>query len=75
MRWVFSGLLVIFGFVVIWKTDWFLKSFGRVDWAERKLGSGGTWTFYKLLGIASIFLAFLLATGAITGILDFLFSR
>ncbi len=75
MKYFFGFILVAIGFFMIWKTDWMMKSFGRVEWAERKLGSGGTWTFYKVLGLGLIFLAFLLTTGGIIWFLDLLFGR
>ncbi len=49
--------LIIMGFLVIWKTDWFVRSFGHIAWAEDKLGSGGTWSFYKILGVLMILAA------------------
>jgi len=55
------------GFLFIWKTEWFLKNIGRIDWAEVKLG--GTRNFYKLLGVIVIFLGLLTATGMISGFL------
>ena len=47
------GLLISgVGFIIVWKSDFFLKNFGRVPVAEKYLGSdGGTRLFYKLLGI------------------------
>ena len=43
---------MVIGFIMVWKSDFFLKNFGRVPTAEKYLGSeGGTRLFYKLLGI------------------------
>lgn len=75
MKYLFGFILIAMGFFLVWKTDWMMKNFGRVEWAEQKLGSGGTWTFYKLIGVGFIFLAFLITTGSIVWILDILFSR
>ena len=57
------------GFFVVSKTDTFLNLFGRVEWAERKLGSGGSWTFYKLLGVGIAFLGVFIDTNIISDIL------
>lgn len=52
----FIGLIgVAIGFLITWKTEWILQNFGRIDWAEEKLGGGGTRLFWKLFGIAVIF--------------------
>ena len=53
---VIIGLLgIAFGFVIVWKSEWLLENFGRVDWAEEKLGAyGGTRIFWKLIGLAII---------------------
>ena len=44
------------------RTRVIIDFFGTVDWAERKLGGGGTNLFYKLLGIVFIFVGFMVAT-------------
>jgi len=64
------------GFVIVWKSEWILQNFGTVAWAEAKLGTeGGTRIFYKLIGLAVIFLAILYMTGLIEGIILGIFSR
>lgn len=67
--------MIIAGVAFVLKTDWFIRSFGRVAWAEDKLGVGGTWAFYKLLGVGMMFLALLIMSGDILSILDFIFVR
>lgn len=67
--------MIAAGVAFIMKTDWFVRSFGRVAWAEDKLGYGGTWSFYKLLGVGVIILALMIMTGDILSILDFVFAR
>ncbi len=51
------GLIVAFiGFVFVWKTQWFILNFGRIDWAEKHLGTeGGSRLAYKVLGTIVIF--------------------
>jgi hypothetical protein len=55
-------LLVAIGFVFVWKTSKFIETFGSIDWADQKLGGGGTYLVYKTLGIIIIFVGFLWAT-------------
>lgn len=63
------------GFSMVWKTVWWLDMFGRNAWAEKFLtsglgaGSGGSWLFYKLLGIVIIVSAFLYLTNLLQLIL------
>jgi len=66
---IIAGLVIVgIGFIFIWKTEAFLRSIGRIDWAERKLG--GTRNFYKLLGIIVIFIGLLTMTGMIGGFIQ-----
>ena len=63
------------GFTMVWKTSWWIEMFGRNPWAESQLksglgaGAGGSWLFYKLLGILTMILAFLSMTGGLQSIL------
>jgi len=67
---------IVVGAFLIIKTEWFLKFFGRIEWAETHLGtSGGTRLFYKLLGIAIIILSFMFMAGIVQLLLGKLFSR
>ncbi|MEK7105453.1 MAG: hypothetical protein AAB865_02110 [Patescibacteria group bacterium] len=60
------GLLIIaVGFMMVWKNEWFLDFLGRSEFAETKLGPGGTRLFYKLLGVAVCFIGMLVATKVI----------
>jgi hypothetical protein len=47
---------------------------GLLGFAEKYLGSGGTYTFYLLLGAVSIFLSVLYATGQLQSMLSNTFS-
>ena len=67
--------LTVAGFMMIWKAEWILQNFGRIDWAEEKLGtSGGTRLFWKLFGLAIIAGAFLHLFGFWGSILDGIFG-
>ena len=60
---VLIGLAIVGGGVfLVLKTEIILGFFGTVDWAERKLGGGGSRLFYKLLGILICFIGFMVAT-------------
>lgn len=50
------------GAYMVLKTETILGFFGTVDWAEQKLGGGGSRLFYKLLGIIICFVGFMVAT-------------
>ena len=64
MRSIFSFLAILIGALLTIKSDWFLNNFGRVEWAERYLGTeGGSRLFYKLLGLIIVLIAFLIITG------------
>ena len=63
-------LLVAAGTVLIFKTEWFIQNFGTIAWAENNLGtSGGSRLFYKLIGLALIFVGMLVATNLMTSFL------
>lgn len=59
MHFIIGILLVAVGFVFVWKTRKFIDTFGSIDWADQKLGGGGTMIIYKTIGIVLIFLGFL----------------
>ncbi|KKW30138.1 MAG: hypothetical protein UY72_C0021G0002 [Candidatus Uhrbacteria bacterium GW2011_GWD2_52_7] len=60
---IFLGLLVCgLGWLMVWKTQWFLDMLGFVSWAEEHLGSGGTRMFYKLMGTLIIVIGFIVIT-------------
>ncbi len=60
------GILVAFiGFLIVKKTKVVLEWFGRNDFAETKFGPGGTRFFYKLIGVAIVFIGIAIATNVI----------
>ena len=50
---IFIGCM-IFGYVGIAYSKWLVDSLGRISFFETKIGGGGTYTFWKLLGVALI---------------------
>lgn len=71
MKILLGILITALGVILVIKTEWFLQNFGRIDWAEQKLGlNGGSRLMYKLIGIAVIFFGFLLITGMFGGFMS-----
>ncbi|HDS11548.1 MAG TPA: hypothetical protein ENN77_01440 [Candidatus Wirthbacteria bacterium] len=68
MKWLvlFGGNLL--GFLIVKYNVQIVRTFGRISWAERKLGPAGTYTFYKLLGILLSVGSFLFFTGQLQNI-------
>lgn len=73
---IIVGLIgIVFGMILIIKSEWFLANFGRIDWAEIHLGAeGGTRLLYKLIGLAVILISILIMTGLIEGVLMAIFG-
>lgn len=63
-------LVIIIGFLIVWRTEMVFKWFGAVDFAEQKLGVGMSRFFYKLVGIGICFLGIFIATNIISDILE-----
>ena len=55
------GICVV-GYLLAAKTQWWLDILGPVAWAERTFASGGSRTFYKLLGTLIIVIGFIVIT-------------
>ena len=71
MRFVIGIVAVLAGLGLIIKTEWLIQNFGASAWAESKFGTaGGSRLFYKLIGLALIFVGFLLITGLFQGFLE-----
>ena len=67
---VLLGLAVmVAGYFIVVKSETVFSWFGRIDWAEQKLGSGQSRLFYKLVGIGVAFLGIFIATNIIGDIL------
>jgi len=57
------------------KTQWFIANFGYSQWAESKLGGGGTRLMYKVLGIIFVFGTLMVWTGMLGEIFVSIFGR
>jgi hypothetical protein len=72
---IFGVVIFILGLLFIIFTEWFVQNFGRIEWAEAKLGAeGGTRIFYKLLGLILIFFGMLMILGLFGGLVMWIFS-
>ena len=70
MKYLLGMLGILIGMILVIKTEWFIRNFGTNEWAEQKFGtSGGTRTFYKLLGILFVFVALAGMTGVLGGLI------
>ena len=56
MHFVWGLIGIAIGTMLIWKTYPLVNTFGRIDWAERHLGSGmgGTYLLYKIAGMVIV---------------------
>lgn len=55
------GIIVV-GYLMAAKTQWFLDILGPVAWAEKHFVSQGSRLFYKLLGILIIMIGIIVMT-------------
>lgn len=71
VRQFFIGLIMLaLGFHMTWKTDAYMGFMGRNEWAEQKLGPGGTRLMYKIIGIFICFFGILGVTGQLSGLAE-----
>lgn len=59
---IFLGTLIIGLGIIRYNPQW-VSWTGKNQWAENKLGSGGTYTLWKLVAIAIIIFGFLVLIG------------
>lgn len=58
------------GVLLVLKSEWFFENFGSIAWAEEHLGTnGGSRLMYKFIGLALIFIGFMLITNLFEGFL------
>lgn len=62
-QFILGILIAIIGFIFVWKSEWFFRNFGRMQFAEKWLGSsGGTRLMYKIIGALIIIVGLMHAT-------------
>lgn len=63
LRVILGLIIAAAGFTLVWKTEWYNANFGQIQWAEEKFGtSGGSRFMYKMIGIAAVFIGFMVVT-------------
>lgn len=70
LRIPFGILVMIAGFYMVKKTDVLMAWFGEVPFAEKTFGAGGSWFFYKLIGVLVALVGIFIATNVISNILQ-----
>lgn len=66
---IFFIILLALGFFFLIKTERIVNFVGHNSMAERYLGSGGSYTMWRGLGVIAIIIGFLLIIGKLDGIL------
>lgn len=51
----------LFGFSLIKYRERIVRFIGKSDWAEQRIGVGGTYTMWQLIGLGFIVVSFLIA--------------
>lgn len=71
MRVFWSLIGIVVGVLFVWKTYSLVVIFGKISWAERHLraGLGGTYFFYKLIGLILILFSGMYMFGILDNIL------
>jgi hypothetical protein len=63
MNFLYFVILFAVGIVAILYAKWITDTTGRVDWAEKYLGSYGTYNLWKILGVLAIVMGFYILFG------------
>jgi len=73
---IFFGIIaVLVGFLISWKTEWIVRTFGSMAFAENKFRMwGGSRLMWKLIGFITIFVGFLAITGLLNSFLISIFG-
>ncbi len=54
MQILYALLAMLLGFLIEVYTHTLVRTFGHLDWAERYLGPGGSYTAWKIAGLLCI---------------------
>ncbi len=68
-RIIIGAMMSAVGFYMVLKTESVLAFFGTSDWAEIKMGPGGSRMFYKLVGTGLCLLGIIVATNLMNSLL------
>ncbi len=71
MIWFYRILIFVIGmpigFYMLRYKDRIVQNFGQMDWAEKYLGSGGTYNAWVIFGILIMVVSALILTGSLPG--------
>ncbi|NCQ16432.1 hypothetical protein GW814_02140 [Candidatus Falkowbacteria bacterium] len=75
MNIVIGAIILAVGALIVIKSEAVLNMFGRITFFEHYLGTeGGSRLGYKLVGLLTIFIGFLIMTNLIGGFLEWVLS-
>jgi len=74
LRILIGSAASVVGFIIVWKPRFFLDFLGEQPWAEKIFGPGNTILAYKVIGILTIIVGFLIITNLIQDTLLWFFS-
>ncbi len=75
MKYFYSFIAIIIGFLLVKYSNWIVVNFGYIDWAEEHLGTmGGSRLMWKLIGLVFIIGAFLVISGLMNNIILSIFA-
>lgn len=63
MRFLIGSLLVAIGILLVIFSRKVFDNFGRIRWAEEKLGGAGTLSFIRIIGVVLTLLGFFIWVG------------
>ncbi len=69
MKFLIFLILLGIGLLMIIKTEGMVRATGEIGWAQRHLGGAGTYTLYKLVGLAIILIGMMYVTGLFQNLL------
>lgn len=76
MKYILTPIFIVIGSLIVIYSEKLYRALGPVPWAEQHLGTeGGSRLFYKLVGLAIIFLAFFYISGILQSIGFAIFGR
>jgi hypothetical protein len=76
MKYFIGLLFIVVGIWMVMKTEWILQNVGSNAWAEANLGTnGGSRLLYKLIGMALIFIGFVVVTNMYEGFMMAIFGK
>lgn len=70
---ILIGLFITaLGVSLSFKTQWYMRILGRLPFAEKYMGGGGTRLFYKLLGVLVAIIGLMVTTDLMDNFLEWL---